>query len=115
MMGVPLRRVVHRVQSARDERYSSLRGYFHGASDMADDPEHMHVRLHSVALRDGASAIGRELGSMGLAELGAEVTVLRRGMARVEALAETLLAAGDVVVVRGSAEAVSKAEARLLH
>jgi CPA2 family monovalent cation:H+ antiporter-2 len=38
MVGVPLRRVVHRVQSARDERYASLRGYFHGASDLIDDP-----------------------------------------------------------------------------
>ncbi|RLM49136.1 potassium transporter, partial [Halobellus sp. Atlit-31R] len=39
-MGVPLRRVVHRVQVARDERYASLRGYFHGASDVSDDLEH---------------------------------------------------------------------------
>src|SRR5207253_7892806 len=59
MMGVPLRRVVHRVQSARDERYASLRGYFHGASDVADDPEHLYVRLHSVTLPDGAKSVGK--------------------------------------------------------
>jgi CPA2 family monovalent cation:H+ antiporter-2 len=39
VMGVPLRRVVHRVQAARDERYASLRGFFHGASDADDRDE----------------------------------------------------------------------------
>ena len=33
LMGVPMRRVVRRVEEMRDERYSLLRGYFHGADD----------------------------------------------------------------------------------
>jgi CPA2 family monovalent cation:H+ antiporter-2 len=61
VMGVPLRRVVHRVQAARDERYASLRGYFHGAGDASDDPEHLYVRLHSVILRDDAGAVGKRV------------------------------------------------------
>jgi hypothetical protein len=28
---------VHRVQQARSERYASLRGYFHGMDDAADE------------------------------------------------------------------------------
>jgi CPA2 family monovalent cation:H+ antiporter-2 len=115
MMGVPLRRVVHRVQSARDERYASLRGYFHGASDAADDPEHTYVRLHSVILRDDAGAIGKLIEQLHLDEVGAEVTTIRRGKARLDVTPHTLLAAGDVVVLRGSADAVTRAEGRLLQ
>ncbi len=114
MLGVPLRRVVHRVQAARDERYASLRGYFHGAGDTPDDAEHLHVRLHSVTLDDHASAIGKALGSLKLSELGAEVTMLRRGKRRLDITFGTVLEAGDIVVLRGTRDGVSRAEARLL-
>jgi len=114
VVGVPLRRVVHRVQEARDERYASLRGYFHGASDITDDPEHMYVRLHSVVLGEDAKAAGRRLDELGLDELGAEVTGIRRARRRVEPAAGTVLQADDVVVLRGSADAVTRAEGRLL-
>jgi CPA2 family monovalent cation:H+ antiporter-2 len=115
MMGVPLRRVVHRVQSARDERYASLRGYFHGASDAAEDPEHMYVRLHSVILRDEAGSVGKRIEQLDLDEVGAEVTTIRRGKQRLDVTPHTVLAVGDVVVLRGSADAVTRAEGRLLQ
>ncbi|PWF55772.1 monovalent cation:proton antiporter family protein [Massilia glaciei] len=115
MMGVPLRRVVHRVQSARDERYASLRGFFHASSDMGEEEEHMFVRLHSVIMREDAGAVGKNIASLELEEVGAEVTALRRGKERVEVSALTELLAGDVVVLRGSAEAVHRAEGRLLQ
>ncbi|MGZ8289479.1 MAG: monovalent cation:proton antiporter-2 (CPA2) family protein [Telluria sp.] len=115
MMGVPLRRVVHRVQAVREERYASLRGYFPGASDEADDPEHSFVRLHSVSLGEGAGSIGKRIADLELHETGAEVTHLRRGKARVEAGNDTLLAQGDVVVLRGSADALERAEGRFLN
>ncbi|GAB3462061.1 monovalent cation:proton antiporter family protein [Massilia terrae] len=113
VVGVPLRRVVHRVQSARDERYASLRGYFPGAGDVSEDPEHTFVRLHSVTLREDAAAVGKALAEFALGEVGAEVTIIRRGRERVEAKPETVMQAGDVVVLRGSADAVGKAEGRL--
>lgn len=113
-MGVPLRRVVHRVQSARDERYASLRGYFHGAGDVSDDLEHTYVRLHSVTLREGAKAVGRRLGELGLEDVGAEVTTLRRNGQSLGWEPETVLLAGDVLVVRGAGEAVNQAESRLV-
>mgnify|MGYP003482497667 FL=1 len=114
VVGVPLRRVVHRVQSARDERYASLRGYFHGASDLIDDPEHMYVRLHSVVLGEEAQAVGRRIDELGLDELQAEVSGIRRARVRIEPVPETVLLAGDVVVLRGSGDAVTRAEGRLL-
>jgi CPA2 family monovalent cation:H+ antiporter-2 len=114
MMGVPLRRVVHRVQSARDERYASLRGYFHGAGDASDEPDHL-LRLHSVTLGDGAASIGKRLADLALADVGAEVTTLRRGRVRMEVTQAMVFEAGDVVVVRGAADAVTRAEGRLLQ
>ncbi|MEC5159145.1 monovalent cation:H+ antiporter-2, CPA2 family [Janthinobacterium sp. CG_23.3] len=113
MLGVPLRRVVHRVQAAREARYASLRGYFHGASDVGDDAD--LVRLHSVTLGQGAGGVGRALGQVDLAGCGAEVASIRRGKARLEADAATVLEAGDVVVLRGGAEAVLRAESLLLR
>jgi CPA2 family monovalent cation:H+ antiporter-2 len=114
MLGVPLRRVVHRVQAARDERYASLRGYFHGSGDAPDDADNAHVRLHSVPVNEAAKAVGKSIGSLGLADLGAEATAIRRGKISIEVTAETLLQAGDIVVLRGATEGVARAEARLL-
>ncbi|SFD00103.1 monovalent cation:proton antiporter family protein [Massilia yuzhufengensis] len=113
-MGVPLRRVVHRVQMARDERYASLRGYFHGAGDVTDDLEHTYVRLHSVTLRNEAAAVGRRIAEMALEEVGAEVTTLRRNGQSLTFDPETVMLAGDVLVLRGAGDAVSRAESRLL-
>jgi CPA2 family monovalent cation:H+ antiporter-2 len=113
MLGVPLRRVVHRVQAAREERYASLRGFFHGASDAGEDSD--LERLHSVTLNGGATAVGRLLGEIDVTGAGAEVTTIRRGKARLDVTPETLLEAGDVVVLRGVADAVNRAEHRLLR
>jgi len=113
MLGVPLRRVVHRVQAAREERYASLRGYFHGISDVGDDAE--MVRLHTVTLPENAGSVGKALGDIDVAETGAEVTTIRRGKQRLPIGPETILDAGDVIVLRGGAQAVARAEALLLE
>ena len=112
MMGVPLRRVVHRVQAAREERYASLRGYFHGSSDAGDDAE--LERLHTVTVSEDAHCVGLPLSAVDVAGCGAFVTAIRRGRGRLEVTPETQLASGDVVVLRGTADAVAKAETLLL-
>jgi CPA2 family monovalent cation:H+ antiporter-2 len=113
-LGVPLRRVLHRVQTARDERYASLRGYFHGAADFAETDEHLQVRLCSVALSDNANANGKSLAALALDAFDVEVTIVRRGKNRLELSGGTVLLAGDIVVLRGSAEGNARAEERLL-
>jgi len=113
MLGVPLRRVVHRVQAAREERYASLRGYFHGMSDVAEEAD--MERLHTVTLNGTASCVGKPLEELDVAATGAQVASIRRGKAPVEVGPGTVLAAGDVVVLRGGAEAVDRAEQRLLR
>ncbi|MFM7760620.1 MAG: cation:proton antiporter [Burkholderiaceae bacterium] len=114
MLGVPLSEVVQRVQRVRGERYASLRGYFHGQGDAPDDEHHLQVRLHSVPIRERAAAIGRIFSELALSDLGAEVTAVRRGKSRLSFSPDLKLEAGDVVVLRGTAEAIERAEKRLL-
>jgi CPA2 family monovalent cation:H+ antiporter-2 len=114
MLGVPLRRVVHRVQAARDERYASLRGYFHGSGDAPDDEENVQTRLHSVPVNENARIVGKPIRALRLADIGAEVISVRRGKTSIEVTADTVLQVGDIVVLRGQTEAVARAEARLL-
>jgi len=113
MLGVPLRRVVHRVQAAREARYASLRGFFHGVSDVAEESE--LERLHSVTLNGSASSIGKALRELDMDATGAAVTSIRRGKGRLTVTPETVLEAGDVVVLRGAADAVARGENRLLR
>jgi CPA2 family monovalent cation:H+ antiporter-2 len=114
MLGVPLSEVVQRAQRVRGERYASLRGYFHGQGDVPDDEHHLQVRLHSVPIRERAAAIGRVFSELALSEVGAEVTAVRRGKSRLTFAPDLRLEAGDVVVLRGTAEAIERAEKRLL-
>jgi CPA2 family monovalent cation:H+ antiporter-2 len=114
LLGVPLRRVVHRVQAARDARYESLRGFFHGASDASDSPDAMQIRLHTVVLTERATAVGKTLAELALEDTEAEIHSMRRGSRRLELQAEQGLQAGDVIVLRGTSEAVARAELRLL-
>jgi CPA2 family monovalent cation:H+ antiporter-2 len=115
MVGVPLRRVLHRVQTVRGERYAALRGYFHGADDSPDHAEHWNVRLHSVALSEDARAIGKPLAALSLHETGAEVTSIRRSRSRIDVTPDTVFHGGDIVVLRGATEAIALAEERLLR
>jgi CPA2 family monovalent cation:H+ antiporter-2 len=113
LMGVPMRRVVRRVEEMRDARYSLLRGYFHGTDDAGDDGRDQ-VRLQSVPVDPRADAVGRTLAEVGLFELGVEVTAIRRhGIRGVEPDPATKLREGDIVVLRGLPEPLAQAEERL--
>ena len=114
LLGVPLRRVIHRVQRARDDRYESFRGYFHGASDVVDDADSNQVRLQPIQLTERARANGQFLSDLNLAEFGVEIINMRRAMQRFEFSDTTQLMAGDVLVLRGTTEALGLTEERLL-
>jgi CPA2 family monovalent cation:H+ antiporter-2 len=115
VLGVPLNRVLRRIRSAREERYGMFRGFFHGASDQAGEGTD-DVFLHSVVLVRGSRAIGRRLGDIGLDELLADVSAIRRrGVRELSPAPETELREGDIVVLRGDAPAVAAAEIRLLQ
>lgn len=68
-----------------------------------------------MILPDNSAAAGRTIAGLGLVELGATVSAVRRRGQRLIAPASTMvLESGDVVVLLGSAAAVTAAEERLL-
>jgi CPA2 family monovalent cation:H+ antiporter-2 len=116
-IGVPLSRVVRRMRAVRDERYSLLKGLFHGASDEPETVEAAQSRLHGVTLAGGARAIGKPLAALGLEEIGVEVKLVRRPRAarRLAPQEVETLEEGDIVVLLGVPERLAAAEIRLLQ
>jgi monovalent cation:H+ antiporter-2, CPA2 family len=117
LVGVPMHRVIRRLRELREQHYALLRGFFHGATDAGENlSDADQPRLHAVTLDVGAWAVGRSVTALGLEKVGAGVTAIRRRTQPVVAVAaETVLQAGDVVVIRGSAAAVAAGEERLLQ
>ena len=117
LLGVPLARVVRRVRQIREARYSLLRGFFHGITDQDYElSEKVQPRLHTIALNDGAAAVGKTLAELDLDSLLVQVNAVRRRNIRaLEPQPETVLQAGDVVVLMGAPEDLAAAEIRLLQ
>jgi CPA2 family monovalent cation:H+ antiporter-2 len=114
LLGIPLRRVVHKVQAERDARYESMRGFFHGLSDATDDPENAQLRLHTVVLTSSMKCLEHQLLDLKLHEFNVDVTTIKRGQKRLDLSQEISLNVGDVLVLRGTAEGVARAEERLV-
>jgi monovalent cation:H+ antiporter-2, CPA2 family len=115
LVGVPMRRVIRVVQDQRDARYAMLRGYFHGADD--DNADDMHLeRLQTVTVVEGAKAVGQPLHALDLPGFDVRVVSLCRGRARPQPSpgVDTLLHAGDVLVLSGRPQGLALAEERLL-
>ena len=116
MSGVPLNRVIRRVQESRAGRYAAFSGYFRTVQAEEDDTgEDSQPRFLSVLLKEDSPAVGRKLADLGLAELSVEVNAVRRRNAHEEQPSEELqLQAGDILMLLGSPEALQAAES-LLH
>jgi CPA2 family monovalent cation:H+ antiporter-2 len=117
LMGVPGSRIMRHVRNVRTDRYRMLRGFFHGLyPDDGNDAHAYQERLHSVTLPAGAYAVGRLIVDLRLEEVGVSVNAVRRGGIRgPEPSPETKLAAGDVLVLFGTPEALEQAEKMLLE
>jgi hypothetical protein len=60
LLGVPINRVVRRFREVREQRYDLLRGFFHGATDAADDLD--EARPAAPACGDpGSGCLGHRL------------------------------------------------------
>jgi CPA2 family monovalent cation:H+ antiporter-2 len=116
MSGVPLNRVIRRVQESRAGRYAAFSGYFRSTQYNEEEAgESSQPRFISVLLKDDSPAVGRKLGEVGLAELSVEVNaVRRRNMLGAQPSEDMLLQAGDILVLLGLPDALQAAES-LLH
>jgi CPA2 family monovalent cation:H+ antiporter-2 len=114
-LGMPLTRVLRNLREARQERYTLMRGYFHGATD-EDTEDHEAPRLRTLVATEDAACVGRTLGELNLTGIGVEVTAIRRtGEREVNPSVDATIKAGDVLVLLGTQESLAKAEIRLLQ
>lgn len=115
LVGVPMRRVIRRVQDQRDARYDLLRGFFRGADDDTAD-ELGQERLATVTLPLGVTSIGQTLAELALHTEGVRVVSLRRGNGKTfKAVDDIQLEEGDTLVLAGRPEALALAEQLLLQ
>jgi CPA2 family monovalent cation:H+ antiporter-2 len=112
--GVPLSRVIRRIQEARARRYSMFSGYLRIAPPDGDAAERSLPRFRSVLLKENDAAVGKPLGEIDLAAFQVEVNAVRRPNGKGVAQAGNIvLRAGDVVVLLGAPDHLNEAEAWL--
>ncbi|MDP1996420.1 MAG: monovalent cation:proton antiporter-2 (CPA2) family protein [Gallionella sp.] len=112
MAGVPLNRVIRRVQENRARRYAAFSGYLRTMqSEVGEATESLQQRFLSVLLKEDSTAVSKRLREVGLDTLNVEVNALRRrGVRGAQPSEEMLLQAGDVLVLLGLPEALQQAE-----
>ncbi|MDZ4200559.1 MAG: monovalent cation:proton antiporter-2 (CPA2) family protein [Gallionella sp.] len=115
MAGVPLNRVIRRVQETRARRYAVFSGYLRGNhEDVGEATENLQPRFLSVLLKEDSDAVGKRLREVELSVLKVEVNAVRRRNVRgAQPSEEMLLLAGDVLVLLGLQDALQAAERRL--
>ncbi len=110
LSGVPLNRVIRRIQEARARRYSMFNGYLRVAGG-AGDTEPAAPRFRSVLLLERDAAVGRTLDEVNLTALQVEVNAVRRhNVQGSEPAGDMVLHAGDVLVLLGAPEQLAQAE-----
>ena len=113
LIGTPIARVIRRMRQIRTERYSLMRGFFLGASDLDEASDAQEERLHSVSLPPGAYGVSRRIGDLAIA--GAQMAaVRRRGVRHLSPAEDMILEAGDVIVLLGLPGGLAAAEDKLL-
>jgi monovalent cation:H+ antiporter-2, CPA2 family len=115
LLGVPLNRVVKRIRLFREERYKMFKGYFRGVTD-ANIADELQVQLHSVEIDKNSYARKLRLDHIDFAKFKVEVQMLRRPnmLEDIHPRPDIELAAGDVLVLLGSAENLISAENYLI-
>lgn len=113
LLGAAPRDIQVLLEQARRQRYQLLHGYFDGTYDRLQRDGAASELLHAVVLPARAACIGRDAASL---ELGAaHVRAIRRDQATRQApLSGWVLAAGDIIILAGSEQAIAAAEDRLL-
>ncbi|MBI5658728.1 MAG: cation:proton antiporter [Nitrosomonadales bacterium] len=115
MSGVPLNRVIRRIQENRARRYRVFSGFFSiPAETVVEATESLQPRFYSVLLGEHDFAVGKTLDEIGLAEMEVEVNSVRRHNVRgTQPAGDMVLRAGDVLVLLGQQLPLLAAEKRL--
>jgi CPA2 family monovalent cation:H+ antiporter-2 len=114
-LGVPLPRVLRRVQAQRAGHYRQLRELFAGDGLHASVEDTPAVdRLHPLEVPVECRFVGRPLSALPLD--GVALTALvRRGQRMLQPPADMVIEAADTLVLFGPADALSRVEAQILR
>ncbi len=115
LSGVPLNKVIRRIQENRAQRYSVFSGFFRIPQDTAEEAtENTQPRFLNVLLGERDAAVGKMLNELNLAELDVEVNAVRRHNVRGNHPAgDMVMQSGDVLVLFGQPEMLTAAEKRM--
>lgn len=116
LLGIPLNRVLMHIRKAREQRYELFRGFFHGVTnENIGINDKLQPRLHSVLIKEGATAIGKTLEQMDIHDLVTIKSIKRRNIRGLEPDSSVQIMAGDVLVLLGLPEELAAAEFKLLQ
>ncbi len=109
--GVPLTRILKRLEHERRNHYQYLHGFFSGA-----ETDFTLEHLHAVALPKGANAVGLTLAEIPWEKLRVEIRAVRRSGSEVESPElDWNIRPGDILIILGKPRRIEKAEHFLLQ
>jgi len=110
ILGMPMAKIVRRVQEMRNNKYATLREFFH--SNEAGDlelPDDLRKRLRTFILEDGAYAIGKKIEDLHLQSRGITLHRNRRNDSNVVSPnSDAKLKSGDILVLFGTPDTIKK-------
>jgi CPA2 family monovalent cation:H+ antiporter-2 len=115
LSGVPLNRVIRRIQEARAKRYSVFSGFFRATPEpVGEATDSFQPRFNSLLLNKGDAAVGKTLDEINLSELNVEVNSVRRhNVEGSQPAGNMVLREGDVLMLLGEPVSLADAERRL--
>lgn len=109
--GVPLTRILKRLESERRNHYQYLHGFFSGA-----ETDFSLELLHAVSLPKGAHGVGLTLAQIPWERLGVELRAIRRAGEEVDnPTHHWQIAPGDILILLGKPRQIEAAETYLLQ
>jgi len=116
MLKVPVSRVFYKIRQVRKDRYALLRRIFPGEETVIMAPGGVVEQLRAIELPQGAWAMQRPIAELGLDNLGVTVTAVHRQDRRIpNPAADTVLLAGDTLILFGTPSRLEQAEGILLR
>ena len=114
MSGVPISKIIKKMQQERENQYQHLHSFFHGETS-ENKVEHQSERLHAVVIFDGAVAVNRTLEQLALSDV--EIVEWRRNDRNIldQAPATETILQGDVLLLSGESKDIELAENRILR